>query len=344
MISVARPGIGCLGFVVWLSVVGAQSIAQEMPQLRTNQAYVEQLLLSDTLQIDDAASVLSFVLNRLPDEVVVYPTENYYYFNFLHGGVKYSGNLRLDAADRNAGKIHFAYFTTATEWSGKAKSTVKTFTGADGIKVEPVAPLTYRVTFKSRSVLFRLNDLANVRPPAEIMAAGEEYLGPVFDESAFQFYLLYNRKIRNFYYILNKSIEPPDDLRRDETRNRIRIAQRSGFVFYQDHFKDRLILIGVYEGNAVLNNYFDGPFDQLPDNFIKGDSLKEAFIHQNPDRAGTIDRFGNAPDGNSRISISPYHLYLSLDELYGFDECAQEYKTQPEKYYTCFDGLRLGIQ
>ena len=30
----------------------------------------------------------------------------------------------------------------------------------------------------------------------------------------------------------------------------------------------------------MVNNYFDGPFDQLPDNFIKGNALRNAFVHQ----------------------------------------------------------------
>ena len=30
---------------------------------------------------------------------------------------------------------------------------------------------------------------------------------------------------------------------------------------------NRQILIGAFVGNTQLNNYFDGPFDQLPDNY-----------------------------------------------------------------------------
>jgi len=318
--------------------------AENVPELQTNQAYVEQLLSPRDVRIGDASSVLSYVLNSLRDEVRVYPTENYYYFSFFKGGIKFSGNLRLDVSDRDAGIIHLAYFRENTEWSGKAKSTVKIFGPKEGIKVERINRLSYRVTFRNRSVLFKLNDLSNLQPPSEIIAAGEEYIGPVFDESGLQFFLIYKKTVKNFLYVFNKLNQISDVLVPDKTRPRIRVAQRTGFVFYRDHLKDRLILIGVYERNVVLNNYFDGPFDQLPDNFIKGGRLKAALIDQRPERAGTIDRFGKMLGGNNRISISPYLNYLSLDELYGFDQCAQKFKTVPEKYYTCFDAANLGSE
>ncbi len=342
--SVRTINIHLLSFMTLLFVTSTVPAVEKVPQLQSNQAYVEQLLLPGALQIDDDLSVLSFVLNSLPDEVMVYPTENYYYFNFIHGGMKYNGNLRLDASDRDAGTVHFAYFTANNDWGGNLRRIIKTYSLKDGVKVEAVEKLKYRVTFRERSVLFKLNDLAQVQPPTDIMVAGETFIGPVFDESALQFFLIYNRPVKIFHYVLNQLKRVPDILVADKMRPRIKVAQRSGFAFYQDHIKDRLILIGVYEHNAALNNYFDGPFDQLPDNFIKGDMLKEALIDQSPGRAGTIDRYGKAPDGNRRISISPYLDYLSRDELYGFDDCAQKYKNTPGEYYSCFEAGKLSVE
>ena len=37
-------------------------------------------------------------MSQLPERVKVYPTENYYYFGFLHDGIRYAGNIRLDAS------------------------------------------------------------------------------------------------------------------------------------------------------------------------------------------------------------------------------------------------------
>jgi len=314
---------------------------ETLPKLQTNQNYVEQVLATETLQVNNAAAVFSYVLNSLPDEVVVYPTENYFYFSFLQAGVKYSGNLRLDASDRDSGKIHFSYFRANSEWADAQTGISKTFSQMDGVAIVPVDRLRYRVTFRRRSVLFNLNDLSKVQPPTGTLAAGEEYIGPVFDESVTQFFLIYKNITKGFLYVLNEIRKNPDVLVPVKSHPRLRVAQRTGFVFYQDHLIVRLILIGVFERNVVLNNYFDGPFDQLPDNFIKGDRLKAALIDQRPERAGTIDRFGKLLEGSSRISISPYLNYLSLDELYGFDDCAQKYQASPEKYYTCFDAGNL---
>ena len=76
--------------------------------------------------------------------------------------------------------------------------------------------------------------------------------------------------------------------------DRILIGQRTGFAYYLDDKLDRKILVGVFEGNARVNNYFDGPFDQLPDNFLEGDTLRQIILEVEPSLAGQIDRFGGA--------------------------------------------------
>ena len=70
------------------------SAQDTLPALRTNEADIAELMRSDKLAIDDPTAVFAFVLGRLPDRVQVYPTENYYYFRFVHDGVAYAGNIR----------------------------------------------------------------------------------------------------------------------------------------------------------------------------------------------------------------------------------------------------------
>ena len=81
-----------------LTISAGVAIAQdaEQPRLHTNQAYVEDATRATTLAIGDPMAVFAFVLGGLPDSVKVYPTENYYYFRFMQGGVPYAGNIRLD--------------------------------------------------------------------------------------------------------------------------------------------------------------------------------------------------------------------------------------------------------
>ncbi|WP_163364710.1 hypothetical protein, partial [Escherichia coli] len=79
------------------------------------------------------------------------------------------------------------------------------------------------------------------------------------------------------------------------------VGQRTGFAFYRDG--DRKILIGVNERNSRLNTYFDGPFDQLPENFIEGETLREAIVAAAPEIKGKIDRLGTFSDGSGRFLI-----------------------------------------
>src|SRR5688572_23270188 len=100
--------MGLLAMIMFGGAAAAQTA--DLPQLRTNQATIEDLMRAPALAIDDPMAVFAFVLASLPERVTVYPTEGYYYFGFTHQGVNYSGNIRLDASDREQGKIHFAYF------------------------------------------------------------------------------------------------------------------------------------------------------------------------------------------------------------------------------------------
>ena len=86
----------------------------------------------------------------------------------------------------------------------------------------------------------------------------------------------------------------------------ILVGKRTGFAYYRDHRLERKILIGVFEQNVRLNNYFDGPFDQLPDNFIEGDTLRQAIIDSDPGLKGKIDRLGHL---QTEIPLRHYTLY-----------------------------------
>ena len=119
--------------------------------------------------------------------------------------------------------------------------------------------------------------------------------------------------------------------------NRILIGKRTGFAFYRDRLLDRKILVGVYEGNYRLNTYFDGPFDQLPDNFIEGETLRQAILEISPGLKGKIDRFGSSPNGEVRFLIKPYATYRTESELYGVDKCAGA-RIRAATYYGCFEA------
>ncbi len=307
--------------------------AQEAPSLQTNQSYVEELARPTALDVGDLMAVFGFVWSRLPERVKVYPTENYYYIGFFHNGIRYAGNIRLDASNRDDGKVVFAYFEDTAQWFEEAEVKYRVLDTSHGVTVEKTEPLVYRVTYQGKSVTFALNDLRDVKPPA--LGPDEVYLGPVFDESAIQFYLVFNRKLKLFHYVLNEAGTVPEQFFSRPGRARLTVGKRTGFAFYKDHRLNRKILVGAFEGNMRANNYFDGPFDQLPDNFIAGEALREAILAVRPQLKGEIDRFGASADGSIRFNVGPYLPYNQVRELDRIDACAARRQTQPD-YYRCF--------
>ena len=319
----------------------AQAQDQVLPRLDTNEAYVEEAARATTLAVNDPMAVFAFVLNSLPERVKVYPTENYYYFWFIHRGVRYAGNIRIEPRDGGGQTVHFTYYQDASEWQQDPALTHVVLDSSRGVGVEQVDRLMYRISYQGKSVLFVLNALSQVRPPAAAMGRQETFIGPIFDESAVRFFLTYNSKLKIFHYVLDETVPVADEFFSPLRTDRILIGRRTGFAFYRDHRLDRKILIGVYEGNMRLNTYFDGPFDQLPDNFIEGETLRKAILEVQPTLKGHIDRFGSDPGGEVRFMIAPYLPYSKVDDLYAFDRCAVA-KIHAPSYYNCFVFGKLG--
>jgi hypothetical protein len=158
--------LGRIGLLAALALAAANAAgAQETLRLDTNQNYIEQLYRDAQVPVDDRKAMLSLVLRSLPDRVKVFPTENYFYFSFHRGGVRYAGNIRLDKSDRDAGVLHFAYFQETVAWKAEAPVSYSRMGKAEGVEIEKVEEFLYRVTLDGKSVLFELNDLSGVRPP-----------------------------------------------------------------------------------------------------------------------------------------------------------------------------------
>jgi len=307
------------------------------PKLHTNEAYVEEVTQAATLAVNDPMAVFAFVLNSLPDRVKVHPTENYYYFTFMHGGAPYAGNIRIELGDDDKVTVHFTYYQDWSEWRQDSPLTHVVLDGSRGVGVEKIERLIYRLSYGGKSAIFALNDLSQVKPPASALAPGEKFIGPIFDESAIRFFLVYNSKLKVFHYILDETVKVADEFFASRRTNRILIGKRTGFAFYRDYRQERKILVGVYEGNYRLNTYFDGPFDQLPDNFIDGETLRQAILEISPRLKGKIDRFGSSPNGEVRFLIKPYATYQTESDLYGVDKCARA-RLRAASYYVCFEA------
>jgi hypothetical protein len=327
--------VGLAG-AAWPSPASAGPGDGPLPQLQTNEAYLQEAMREPVLAIEDPLAVFEYVLRSLPDRVKVYPTENYYYFSFMHNHVRYAGNIRLDIKERDRGRLNFAYFEDLAEWKAEEQVHHVVLDKSHGVDVEKLGPLIYRVTFRGRSVVFELHDLSSVKPPPGLLGADERLIGPMFDESGIGFFLVFNTRLKLFHYVLDETRGVADQLAPSPATDRILIGKRTGFAYYRDHKIDRKILIGVFEGNARVNNYFDGPFDQLPDNFIEGESLRSAILEVEPRLKGRIDRLGISPGGANRYMIAPYRHYRTEEDLLIFHECATSKDVPADLYYGCF--------
>ena len=331
-----RSGIFLCAFSA-LAAMAVSAVAKDVkPPLITNQSYVEGIARAANLAIDDPVAVFAYVLDSLPERVKVYPTENHYYFAFDLNGARYAGNIKIDARLRADGKLAFAYYEERAIWLTDTPGTERVLGPAEGVTVEKVEPLAYRVTYGKKSVVFALNDLTQVRPPPKALAPDEQFIGPVFDESAIRFFLVFNPKLKLFHYILDETVKPADVFVPAPVGDgRILIGKRTGFAVYSDRRRDRKILIGVYHGNVTANNYLDGPFDQMPDNFMDGDIFRQAILAVEPELKGKIDRFGSFADG-ARYAVQPYMVYRSPKDLRVFDRCATSRRIPAQWHDACF--------
>ncbi len=323
-----------------LFVFAAPASSAGTTAVHTNQSYVEEMLNQPDFAIDDVKAVFGLVFDSLPERVKVYPTENYYYFYFHHRGIKYAGNLRFDIEDRDSGVVHFNYFKDFTLWQRDEGDFNAVLGAKDGVTVKKEGPLAYSVAANGRRVLFELNDLSAVKPPEGAVRKEETYIGPIFDESGIRFFLVFNPELRIFHYILDETVAVADQFNAVPGAEGLSVGIRTGFAFYQDRFAKRKILVAISQSNTAVNNYLDGPFDQLPDNFIVGDTLKDAILAASPEMEGEMDRFGNSPDGETRYLIAPYMQYEDVGELGMIASCAAE--EQPPIYYNCFSFVGAG--
>jgi hypothetical protein len=121
ILSMTHTWCGLLCLVSAVTMGSALAHSQQRPTLHTNESYIEEATRATTLAIDDEMEVFAFVLDSLPDRVKIYPTENYYYFTFIHNGTRYAGNIRIEPNDSGGQTVHFAYYEDASEWHEDAQ-------------------------------------------------------------------------------------------------------------------------------------------------------------------------------------------------------------------------------
>lgn len=268
---------------------------------------------------DDPDSVLRYVLSELVGDVaVVYPSERYFYYRFPLGERFISGNIRFSEVE--SGEISVGYFD---EYS-QHEFNVGTYTNeSDGVSIvfdEPTGEIILGIDGGIHR--FRLDRRALEDPAFELLE-GERHISGLLDESGYFLHLMYWPPDRALYYVLNDTKPLPESLHRAVTPrgHEVWFGEESRFCFYQHPRSGRIILVGVATRNIQENNWFDGPFDQVPPHLPIGDIIRTAYPYV--EDAGGIDDHGNflKRDG-TRIAISPYQKYTAGTELMAYLDSA----------------------
>ena len=316
------------------NVVPEGGSPQDAPStyLLFNQKQLEGLSV-DTLDLTDVDEVFWHIFSNLPEEVVVYPSENYYYFILYVDKRQLWGNIRLPTGRRDRGVLSFAYFEfKETPYVTEPRvSKSKFFTDADGLFIGKVDEFTYRVRYNKKEVVFHLHELSQEPPNLFQLGEGEEFVMRTFDESGYQFFLLFNGIKNYFIWVLNEE-EPLSDIL-VPLEDDLLLGRKSGFAFWVDEaHDDRKVLLAIRGQSAIRNDYYDGPFDQLADNYVDVTNVSEYMIRAAPSLRDRIDKYGyyTTRDRPSRVSISPYYVYFSEDALKLF---LQRTKEAEEPYY-----------
>ncbi len=299
------------------SAVSSSVLEEADSLLLFNEKWVEGLYV-DSLDLEDVDEVFSHIYSKLPEEVHVYPSENYYYFKLYIDKRQIWGNIRLPANIRDDGILSFAYFEfKESQYVTEPRIKLsKFYSAADGVVVQEVDPFKWSVEYKGKEVIFNLHQLSQEPPKLFDLGEDEIFIMRTFDESGYQWFLLFNEERNYLFWVLNEEEYIPDYL--EPLADDLVVGRRSGFAFYVDFEHNyRKVLAAILGDNATVNNYYDGPFDQLADNYVDDTNIAEYLQLAIPTLEGRIDKFGYYldKDGSSRVAVSPYYVYFSSIDL-----------------------------
>lgn len=283
-------------------------------------------LSSTNVDLENPIAYFARIFAALPDEVTVYPSENYYYFTDFVADREIWGNVRLPAGQREKGILSFAYaeYLEFPAEPDKLFHREKLLNAADGVTIQALGKLTFRVQFQQRAVTFHLHPLTQVPPKQFTLRTNEVFIERTFDESGLQFFLLFNTGRNYFFWILNEEEKIPDSF--EAIDRDVLVGRRTGFAFWTDRdAARRKLLIAVRGASVRRNDYFDGPFDQLADNDAAQTKISEWMVRALPSLQGHIDQFGYRTDTSkaTRVALSCYGMYETREDIFRLVRAAE---------------------
>lgn len=303
--------------LLWHQTYGVRA-AESNPRphlFSLNEDMIRGLDRDNKVDVKDPRSVLYALLSQLQPEATIFPSENYYYFTFYDHGLAYSGSLRLPADSRDKGLIELNYNEAYSRWQRSEGGVETTLGPDDGVRVEKLARFLYRVTYRDVSVSFKLHELDMTLSSGTKLFPGEVYVGSLFDESGIEFDLVYSAPRNAFMFLLRTAGSGNEYLR--DIGGGLLLGRRTGFVYYNDTMFNRLILVAVNSDMLRENSAYDGPFDQLPENYFDELKFLDYVYKVYPHLKGELQPHGTYADGTifALIAYVEYHTLSDLDFL-----------------------------
>lgn len=241
--------------------------------LMTNEARINGLYTNANML--DVKEAFRRVFDALDDEVVMYPSENALYFRVAVRGKLFDGAFHFDRGTADSAALGFSYaviYEDRMRGRGKVEKAFHRALGpADTVFVEPDDSSGFVVTYMRKRVHFSSYRVAQSVPATLKLLPSEKLVGNTFDESGLRFHLVYNKNVHRLYWLLNEEGFVPEEF--ETFGSTLAIGMRTEFAFYRDSANHRMVLVGVNAYNVGANNWYDGPFDHLPDNEVHAGRL-----------------------------------------------------------------------
>ncbi|EPJ44386.1 MAG: hypothetical protein OFPII_34910 [Osedax symbiont Rs1] len=293
-------------------------------------------MIASSLQsnFDDRDQLITSILKQKKNGMLVYPSEGYYYFEFMNGATPIKGNFRFDMKLRNQGKVAFTFYSdwkTATDQPSVDNYWI--LGAEDGLILTKISEFRYQLSYRGESAVVIIYDAESELSTEHDLDGDEEYVGPVFDESGIRFHLIFDHSNNSFLYVLNEDFNQAEHFIAVDDNQDILLGLRSKFAYFNDKKNQRLVLIGVDLSNVENNTYYDGPFDQLPDSFVDPVHLQKLIEKYEPRLLGKIGPYGDFLDAEeSRYAIMPYMEYQFEEQLLKYLSCTKYQQREQLNY------------
>lgn len=265
--------------------------------------YLDESGLTTEELFSNPRLVASIVLAGCESEMIVVPTEEYFYFELYYRGTWIAGNLRT--CDADLGVLHCGYYFRSdpqrSQYAalGTQSDLCVTASSNNGYK-----SVIVHDDLIDKEVTFKVMDASQLPFVVRcVPLPGEALVSPVIDESGAAFFLMYDSTSCRFLYVLASLSSEQHLVAIDDD---LYVEPMSGFVYYRGSW-GRLELCGVNRSSVAENTFYDGPFDQVPPRLGIRPLIQEAFSGIEMAREDWLDEHGNwTKTHGMRVAISPY--------------------------------------